>query len=376
MPRYWEWLYEVASGRLREELTGKRFERNFPVPMETVKRTIAGPRVERHSSGGGSSSPQHPTAATFTVEFYTCAQSGDGLRVWPDIILWRMKIGTRGLCASRRFIPTCPAMGRGRVHPSERYTWRLSPSGRAADQATSGEIAFVAVGAEEVHSLEADGSGPAEKLFSLRELLGEPVQLSTISASPDGLRFACAAAVGHAPPPEGGPVSRSGVFIVDVAAQSAVCLAGGDGGEQARDPAWAPDGKRVAYVHEGDIHVVAVEGSHTVRLTSTHGIHESCPAWSPDGDRIAFTRCWRLRCRPGGGVHRGVAAQRSPWAVRRGVLDAVRREWPAAADQVRAVCRSRPALVVAYGGTPAPRRLPGASRPLALRRPRPQWPGH
>ena len=297
IPRYWREFYpRIREAHPAEEV----FERFCPVPLETVEKMIVGPRVERHDEGAAGN-PQRPTPASFTVEFYTSAMSEEEFCVWPDIIFWHIDIGTRVFSASRRFILTCPAMGRARVRPSERYAWRLSPlSGRAAEQATSGEIAFVAVGGEEVYSIDADGSGATEKLFSLRELLGQPLQLSTISASPDGMRFACAAAVGLAPPPGGGPRPRSGVFIVDVAAQSVVCLAGGkEGEEQARDPAWAPDGKRVAYVLEGDIHVAAVDGSHTARLTNTHGIHESYPAWSPDGDRIAFASCRRLTYRPG-----------------------------------------------------------------------------
>ena len=57
-------------------------------------------------------------------------------------------------------------------------------------------------------------------------------------------------------------------------------------------PAWAPDGKRIAFVSRRDatnmeIWVMNADGSQQRRLTRTDGIDDS-PAWSPDGKRIAF----------------------------------------------------------------------------------------
>lgn len=59
------------------------------------------------------------------------------------------------------------------------------------------------------------------------------------------------------------------------------------------DPAWSPDGSRVAYVSFRDgaghpeIFVIDADGQHETRLTSppTMAGH---PSWSPDGTRIAF----------------------------------------------------------------------------------------
>jgi TolB protein len=57
------------------------------------------------------------------------------------------------------------------------------------------------------------------------------------------------------------------------------------GGE---DPAWSPDGRRIAFVRVADaaIYVLNVDGSGQHRLVSA----SSSPAWSPDGRRIAFVR--------------------------------------------------------------------------------------
>ena len=55
------------------------------------------------------------------------------------------------------------------------------------------------------------------------------------------------------------------------------------------DPAWAPDGRRIAFVRGGDLYVMDAAGSHVRRLTRTAAA-ESDPAWSPDGRRLAFAR--------------------------------------------------------------------------------------
>ena len=56
------------------------------------------------------------------------------------------------------------------------------------------------------------------------------------------------------------------------------------GGSQ---PTWAPDAKRLAFVHRGQIYRVGVDGAGLRRLTRHGG---TAPVWSPDGKRIAFAR--------------------------------------------------------------------------------------
>jgi TolB protein len=60
------------------------------------------------------------------------------------------------------------------------------------------------------------------------------------------------------------------------------------------DPAWSPDGKRIAFasnrhtdMYWSDIYVMDADGSNVVRLTV--GGRNSSPAWSPDGRKIAFS---------------------------------------------------------------------------------------
>ena len=63
-----------------------------------------------------------------------------------------------------------------------------------------------------------------------------------------------------------------------------------------RDPAWSPDGRRIAYVRydtvaRTTIYVMDADGSHQRRLIrGTTSRNMASPAWSPDGQKIAFVR--------------------------------------------------------------------------------------
>src|SRR5215510_3422251 len=55
-----------------------------------------------------------------------------------------------------------------------------------------------------------------------------------------------------------------------------------------RDPAWSPDGKRLAIVVLDRIWTMQADGHDATELTKGPG-SEREPAWSPDGKRIAFS---------------------------------------------------------------------------------------
>ncbi|TME84532.1 MAG: S9 family peptidase [Chloroflexi bacterium] len=53
------------------------------------------------------------------------------------------------------------------------------------------------------------------------------------------------------------------------------------------EPQWSPDGRRVAFVRDGAIWTVELDGSRQQRV-SEHPAGNSMPRWSPDGRRLAF----------------------------------------------------------------------------------------
>jgi DNA-binding winged helix-turn-helix (wHTH) protein/Tol biopolymer transport system component len=72
----------------------------------------------------------------------------------------------------------------------------------------------------------------------------------------------------------------------------AVPLLGGSprriGGLRGRDPAWSPDGRRIAYLEGSGLFVAASEGSNAHQLFSLPEGHLFGPRWSPRGDSLRF----------------------------------------------------------------------------------------
>lgn len=82
-------------------------------------------------------------------------------------------------------------------------------------------------------------------------------------------------------------VSRDGeyeIFLMDENGAPFVRLSGG------RDPAWSPDGTRVAFTANEDrlgISIVNADGTGSVKLTDKPAYAQT-PTWSPDGEQIAY----------------------------------------------------------------------------------------
>jgi dipeptidyl aminopeptidase/acylaminoacyl peptidase len=121
--------------------------------------------------------------------------------------------------------------------------------------------------------MNRDGSDP-HKVTSADASSGD----SDPAWSPDGGRIAFSSSRGN---------GNWHVWIVDLATGSLSQLTPGWG----TSPAWSPNGSRIAYDAGGTIHVVDATGANDYRLTGcTCTGPEGSPTWSRDGNYLVFGR--------------------------------------------------------------------------------------
>jgi WD40 repeat protein len=65
--------------------------------------------------------------------------------------------------------------------------------------------------------------------------------------------------------------------------QARQLVAGGDGHDS--EPAWSPDGLRIAFVRHGDIYLMRADSTAVLRIQGYRS-----PAWSPDGSRLVLAK--------------------------------------------------------------------------------------
>ncbi len=86
----------------------------------------------------------------------------------------------------------------------------------------------------------------------------------------------------------------------------------------AAEPAWSPDGRRLAYVAAGsgganDLYVVDADGKNRGQVTRTTDVDETSPSWAPDGRRLVVERNGAIvAVRADGGAERRLAAGWEP----------------------------------------------------------------
>jgi Tol biopolymer transport system component len=108
--------------------------------------------------------------------------------------------------------------------------------------------------------------------------------------APDGRRLAFTS---FQPLPGGGQSRR--IYVVNADGSGLRLLTAGPLADNSgifgeMDPAWSPDGARLAFVRGGDLYAVQADGSGLTRLMQCPPGGCAGPAWSPDGRRLALAQ--------------------------------------------------------------------------------------
>src|SRR6266536_4129568 len=206
------------------------------------------------------------------------APGGIGPKMRTNAIVWRLgavivaAVVVGGGCAVSRQPPGQASS----VTTSSRPTTTTPPTTvSVAASPRAGRIVFSAgpAHAEDIYVVNADGSG-------LKQLTSDPAAEFDPAWSPDGRRVAYRHQTGD-----------------DATAEIYVMNADGSGQRNLTNnsvaewgPAWSPDGKLIAFGSGRDspemrLYVIQPDGTGVRRLGDIEGDY---PAWSPDGTRIAF----------------------------------------------------------------------------------------
>jgi Tol biopolymer transport system component len=165
----------------------------------------------------------------------------------------------------------------------------LGGTPRPAAPVTNGRIAFSGMDGVtwQIYSVEPDGSDLRQLTdLSDLEVAAEPAW------SPDGARIAFVVQRFQ----EDGGTGRSDVWVMDVDGGNAHPITDGPGSSWA--PSWSPDGTRIAFMRSApseaeQVWIMGADGSEPrafTRCGPPECIRDSSPAWSPDGETIAFVR--------------------------------------------------------------------------------------
>jgi Tol biopolymer transport system component len=183
-------------------------------------------------------------------------------------------------------------------------TERLTEVGDAGEPVWSPDgdtIVFTRLRSHEGEPFRAD-------LWSVDVDGGEPTQLTEVadwqvdragSFAPDGSRLAFTRTTFD--PGAMYLEETSAIHVIDADGSSEQTII-----ERGSDPAFSPDGERVAFVSDrdengelcygdrcrlaGELYVASADGSEPERLTETRDLDEARPSWLPDGSRIAYQR--------------------------------------------------------------------------------------
>jgi Tol biopolymer transport system component len=146
-----------------------------------------------------------------------------------------------------------------------------------------GRIAFAGLreATWNIYTIEPDGA----HLMMLTNLTGQVAD--DPAWSPDGQRIAYVVRESN---------GASDIWVINADGSGAYALTSGPGSSWG--PTWSPDGSRLAYTHSApgradQIWIVGADGSNPRAFTycdPPECVQDGSPAWSPDGSRIAFVR--------------------------------------------------------------------------------------